>query len=53
MQVPFADDIRYPVVDECQSVVDIEGKVFFSLVLAHCLGRVTLDDTIPGRSAVR
>lgn len=25
IQAPYADDIRYPTVDECQSAVDIEG----------------------------
>lgn len=37
IQIPFADDIRYPTIDECQSVVDIDGKPEFSseLILLH------------------
>lgn len=27
LQAPYADDIRYPTVDECQSAVDVEGRL--------------------------
>lgn len=35
IQVPYADDIRYPTVDECQSVVDIDGKSITSCFLGR------------------